>query len=180
MSIARTILLAINSRAAATALSADELDVRDVAILVLIGQMFLAGVGYVSLYFGATFGLPFLVEAVLATAISGWGVWHCYQKNGGESGKRFAEKFLVLSTPIGWKIALFGWLVLLLLSYSLGFLTIQIFAMEFSDEQFDAMLSWVDAGWNLAMVFLFFLRLGHWIDPSRCARFLALADDRST
>jgi hypothetical protein len=162
MPMTRCMRLVISSRAAANALSADQLGARDIAILMLIGQVFLTVLGYISLYLGSARGLQFFVEAAFMAAISGWGILYCYRRNGGESGKRFAEKFLVLSTPIGWKIALLGWPALFLLSSVLTHLT-----LDFSDEQFDSMLSWVDVAWNSAMSLLFFLRLGRWMALKR-------------
>lgn len=148
----------LSSRNATKAISNNTLSSSDIALLVLIGETFIVGWSYFSLFHQQTIDWAFFAEALGAMGITATGVWYCFKSNGGEGGNRFTEKFLVLSTPIAWKIALLNWPIFSVGSYALTYATVNV-----SDDSFDAIVLVWEITWNLSITGFFFLRLAHWM-----------------
>ena len=141
-----------------TELATQSLQERDSAVYMVVATVLYTYTFYATAWFGGYRHWAVLLEAVTVCAIGIFGTLECYRANGGPKGQSFLLRFSALCVPVGVKFALANAALALFMYYGFPHLATR---ETFRDPEFVWLLTSFIL--NLAMSFLFYVRLVHHI-----------------
>lgn len=146
----------------AKAVARRELSEREQFVLLLFGQVIVFTAHYVGLFAGITRDWKSVVQALVLLSITILGVWRTFNANGGDAGRDFAQRFLIISIPISFKLSLLSWFVLYAIGWGLTMATLKV-----DDVSWEATMKIFEWVWNIALTSIFFWRLAHALTVAR-------------
>lgn len=146
----------------AEAVARHELSEKEQFVLLLFGQVVLFAASYIGVFSGITRDWMSVVQALVLLAITVFGVSQTFKANGGDQGRDFAQRFLIVSIPISFKLSLLSWLAFYAISWGITMATLRA-----NDVAFELTMKTFEFAWNIALTALFFWRLAHWMRVAR-------------